>query len=356
MISVIILSLQMKGYKEEPPDLVEEGGNAEEICFQFVNQYLSNKEGGIYTNYIPQNETFELASGHEVLSESQGLFLLYLVERNDKERFDKNLKYIKENLLTSENLLLWRINEEEENISSGNASLDDLRIMKALQKASAKWGDKQYKKLYRELEEALYQFNVKDNQLYGYYDIQYKNNMSTIPLCYFDLESIWQLQNIRKDWKMVYDNSLTLIKNSYLGEAFPFYAFEYDYSTGRYSENTTIRMTESILTVLHLAQINEHKEETIEWLLNELHKGGIYGEYNTITGKPANRVESTAIYATIAQIGKVINHEELYKLAMEKMLVWQIIDKDSHLYGAFGDAKKEEVYSYDNLQALLAFK
>ena len=114
-------------------------------------------------------------------------------------------------------------------------------------------------------------------------------------------------------------------------------------------------MTEGVLTVLQLAKVGQHKDETVEWLLETLKDGAVYGTYNTLTGMPTTNIESTAIYAGIAQIGKVIGNQELYDLAMDKMLTFQIQTENSLLKGAFGDETSEQIYSYDNLQALLAF-
>ncbi len=51
----------------------------------------------------------------------------------------------------------------------------------------------------------------------------------------------------------------------------------------------------------------------------------------------------------------MIGNQELYDLAIDKMLLWQIQNSESVLNGAFGNKDTQEVYSYDNLQALLAF-
>lgn len=327
----------------------------EDLCEQFVRNHLMDENKGIYTNYRPSEETKEWSTGHEVLSESQGLYMMYLVNRGDKEGFDAILRYVREFLTSEDGMIGWRYNKENNELAQSNATLDDLRIIKATLLAYKQWVEEDYLAVAYKLASRLYENNVKDGKLYSCYDETYKELTSSIPLCYFDFEALNYLKEIDRRWGEVYQNSLKIVERGYLGDAFPFYAFEYDYETKIYKEANTIRMTEGILTVLHLAQVGEHRDETIEWLIKALRDGAIYGEYDKTTGKPINNTESTAIYACIAQVAKVIGDQELYDLAIDKMLLWQIQNSESVLNGAFGNEDTQEVYSYDNLQALLAF-
>lgn len=326
----------------------------QEACYNFIKQYLMNEENGIYTNYHPTTKTNEWATGHEVLSESQGLYMLYLVKENKQEEFEQAVAFMNEYLINEDGVLVWRSKADEE-LASSNAAIDDLRILRALYEAGIQWNTPQYSQLMQAIEQSFYKTNVIRGRLYGCYDGSAEDVVSTIPLCYFDLETIWKLSEVNPAWKKVYRKSLQTIEKGFLGKMFPFYAFQYDYDTRSYDNGEEWRMTEGVLTVLQLAKVGRHKDTTIQWLLEELKHGAIYGTYNTLTGVPTTHVESTAIYAGIAQIGKAIGNQELYDLAMDKMLTFQIQTENSLLKGAFGDEISEQVYSYDNLQALLAF-
>lgn len=326
----------------------------QEACYNFIKQYLMNELGGIYTNYHPTTMANEWATGHEVLSESQGLYMLYLVKEDKPEEFEQAVTFVNQYLINANGILVWR-SKEDETLASSNAAIDDLRILRALYEASIKWNNPEYSTLVQQIEEKFYNTNIVKGRLYGCYDGLVEEVVDTIPLCYFDLETMWKLSDINPAWKKVYRRSLRTIEKGFVGKVFPFYAFQYDYETKSYDHGEEWRMTEGVLTILQLAQVGQHKDETIKWLLEKLKNGAVYGTYNTLTGMPTTDIESTAIYAGIAQIGKVIGNQELYDLGMDKMLSFQIQTENSVLKGAFGDEASEEIYSYDNLQALLAF-
>lgn len=326
----------------------------EKACYNFIKDKMVSNRGGIFTNYLDSGDISEYATGHQILSESQGLYMLYLIQKNDKEGFDNSFKFIKQNMIKGDGTILWRVHERYKDIAGGNAVVDDLRIIRALVNASEKWKDNTYTENLKKLEEKLFKFNTDGKYLYDYYDYAHKVITQSMPLCYYDLKTIQMLGQYRKEWLEIGAKSVDIIEKGYLGNEFPFYRMRYDYNTRKYSQDESINMTENILTVLHLAEVGMHKEETINWLKNQLKQGGIYGSYDR-NGVMLSNVESTAIYATIAQIGKTIGDMELYTLAIEHMLRFQISDSNSTLKGAFGNEQTEEVYSYDNLQALLAF-
>ena len=326
----------------------------EKECYSFVKNKMISNKGGIFTNYLDSGTISEYATGHQILSESQGLYMLYLVQKNDKEGFDKTLKFIKQYMIKEDGTILWRTHEQFKDIANGNAVIDDLRIIRALVVASEEWQDTSYVQSLEAIEKKIFNINSDGKYLYDYYDYVDKVLNKSMPLCYYDLKTMYMLGEHRKEWIDIANRGLEIVQRGYLGEKFPFYKTGYDYETGEYKEEETIQMTENIVTVLHLAEVGMQRGETIDWLKNKLKEGAIYASYDK-TGITLSNVESTAIYATIAQIGKTIGDVELYTLAIEHMLRFQINDVKSNLKGAFGNDQTEEVYSYDNLQALLAF-
>ena len=94
----------------------------EEILLNFVNNKLLGEDGGIHTNYINENSEGDITRGHAVLSESEGLMLLYSLEKNDKDNFDVTLNYIKNNMLLDNNLLSWRIDGDDKSKTSATIS------------------------------------------------------------------------------------------------------------------------------------------------------------------------------------------------------------------------------------------
>ena len=84
--------------------------------------------------------------------------------------------------------------------------------------------------------------------------------------------------------------------------------------------------------------------------------GAIYAKYDSKTGNKKSNIESTSIYALIVRVCEVTGNKELYNKALKKLESFQVMDKNSVLYGGFGDVKTLDVYSFDNLNALLAYR
>jgi len=63
-------------------------GEDEALVYDFINHKLSEENYGIHTNYLDSITTGEKTRGHDVLSESEGLIMLYAVETGNKELFN----------------------------------------------------------------------------------------------------------------------------------------------------------------------------------------------------------------------------------------------------------------------------
>ena len=132
------------------------------------------------------------------------------------------------------------------------------------------------------------------------------------------------------------------------------YAGIYSYKEGTYSAND-ISTIQSLLTVLNLALIGESSQSSIDFIKKNTERGTLYGSYD-IKGKAKNDVESTAIYAICADIGRAIGDEVLYETAITQMNRFQVLDENSKVFGAFADAQTLDLYAFDNLMALLAYR
>lgn len=135
----------------------------ESILLQFVKEKLTGEDNGIYTNYVNDESIGDITKGHSVLSESEGLILLYNLERNNREEFDKNLEYIKNNMLMENNLLSWRVERGEK--SNTSATIDDLRVIKSLLLADEKWNSIEYRKLALKIASGIRKELVDNNSL-----------------------------------------------------------------------------------------------------------------------------------------------------------------------------------------------
>ena len=97
--------------------------------------------------------------------------------------------------------------------------------------------------------------------------------------------------------------------------------------------------------------------EAIDWLKGQIKiHGALFNNYYIHSAKPASSLQSSAAYAIACRIAANTEDDELYNMMKERLLVFQITEQTSPLYGAFGGLGRQEVYSFDNLQALLALQ
>ncbi|GAA0084598.1 hypothetical protein UT300007_10370 [Clostridium sp. CTA-7] len=330
----------------------EEITNEEEILKDFINEKLMNDLSGIYTNYVNISTEGDLTKGHDILSESQGMILNYYLYRNEKDNFDRSFNYLKENMILDNGLVSWRI--ENGKSSEVSATIDDLRISESLIVAAEEFDKLKYRYYGLKISNGIYKNLTQENRLIDFHDGYGKSNVTT--LCYLDLSAIKTLSLLDDKWNDVYSKSMEVINNGFISSELPLYRKYYDGNISEYDNEENIDTLLSVLVILNKAEAKEDVNESIKWIKDRLKTFGyISTSYNT-NKIDESKIESTSIYANIAQIAKVINDEELYTMAINKMKNFQVKNENSNIYGSFGNEKTEEVYSYDNLNALLAFR
>lgn len=323
-------------------------------CLKFIENKLTSDYGGIYTNYLSSSVIDTDASGYEILSESEGLIMLFYASANNKKMFDKHFDYIKKHLLLQNGLFKWRYIENRKDITSTSASIDDLRIVRALIYAYSLWKEDKYISLLQDINNGLKKHNIYKECLNDYYDLEYDDYSDILTLSYMDFFTIKQICNIDKSWRNIYDKGLKIVDGGYISDKLPLYEKCYSIDDDTYLSDE-INTIDALLVVLHLCEVKEHKKESIDWIRSQIYKSkAIYSGY-TIDGRVNNYEESTAVYAIAARIAKEVNDLKLYNNLIRIMIRLQVNDKNSMIYGSFGDKKTFKVYSFDNLQAILAF-
>ncbi|WP_310223716.1 hypothetical protein [Paenibacillus qinlingensis] len=322
-----------------------------ELLISFIQNKLTSKYG-TYTNLLDTDQNGAAASGHEVLSESAGLWMRYYALTGQQDKFDAQWQQARRIFDTSIGFS-YRFSPKQNRLSPMNASVDDLRIIRALDEASIAFGTKSYNKEAKAFGNRLYEHNVVNGQLRDFYDPTYKVTNSFLTLCYIDAASLELASVSRKKKTTLESNMLQIAQKGYLSDAFPFYQTRFDFTTNQY-QSERISTVESLLTILNLAEVQQQKAGSIRYIKERVKAGTLYGQYD-LDGKPLNNIRSTAIYAISAMIGSVIKDQELYTDSILQMNEFQIQDPQSPLYGGFGDTRNGQAYSFDNLMALLAY-
>lgn len=322
----------------------------EELCFDFLKNEMITQQGGVRTNYLDKDHTADFATGAEVLSESMGLLMLYAVAKNDETLFQSSLGFIEEYLDTGD-IIAYRYSDK--GAYQVNAFVDDMRIIRALILADDLFGGR-YLEIALAYADRLYQTNIEDHYAYDMYDNEYGLCNDFITLCYIDLYTMRVLGDYDEKWKNVFTVMREIVEEGYISDEFPMYASSYSYTSRRYRKGD-INMIEAALTALNLARIDACPRRTLDYLKDSIRNGAIYGVYKR-NGMKKSDTESTAIYAICALIAKEVEDGEMYAMCMDKMNGFQVIDDTSEVYGAFADPVSLDLYSFDNLMALLAYR
>ncbi len=341
-----------------PVKIIQTWGNGaptsrEEILYDFIQNHMTTDNGGIKTNYLNEKNDGDITKGDSVLSESEGLMLLYYLERDDKEGFNKTFEYIKNNMLLSNGLISWRVDGDKR--SAVSATIDDLRIIKALIMGGEKWNNLKYRYYAIEMANGVYRKLRTENLLVDFNDGQ--TNSDKVTLCYIDLEALQYLNNIDFKWKSIRVESEKILNGGFISNKVPLYRKYYDIKTKKYDNDENVDMLLNTIILLDKAEVGQNISESLNWIIDKFKTdGAIYISYNDATGEKTSDIQSTSIYANLLQIAEIENNKELYTLALRKLNAYQVLDKKSKLYGGYGDKKTMQVYSFDNLNALLAYR
>lgn len=318
-----------------------------EDTLEFINNNLSD-ENGIYTNYLEKESVGDETKGHYVLSESEGLMMLYGVETGNKDITDTHLKII-ENMMMENNLVSWRVRGEEKSMVS--STIDDLRIAKASALAYKSFNDTKYRKMFFKLADG-----IKDNAVYKGCLVDFNDNgnlSDTVTLSYMDLGALSILSDVDKDYKEIEKKSKEIVEGGYISDTIPLYKKSYNVNTEEYSyeENNDLLLTSMIY--LYKSEVGEDTSKFLYWVNEKLKKDGfLCSTYSSETGEATSKVESTAIYSVVAMVARNSGDTNLYNKLKEKLSLYKINEGD--LKGAFGYLDNKEIYSFDNLMAILA--
>ncbi|MEI2399010.1 hypothetical protein [Paenibacillus phytohabitans] len=334
-----------------PEEPLLDTADEEQQLLKFIDTQLTGPYG-VYTNLQETGEAAEMATGHEVLSESASLLMRAAVLNGDQERFDQQWTLARDTF-DMEGGFSYRFSPKQQKQYTVNAAVDDLRLIGALYEAGQAFHQPEYTEAADKYSRRFYDNNVKDGYMYDFYDNIFKTTNGFVTLCYIDLSVLRKLSISSELSGILLNNMGGILEDGYLSDSFPFYETRFDYKTGQYSSEH-INTVESLLTILHLAESNRQKPASIRYIKEQVTAGTLYGQY-TRDGQRTNDIHSTAIYALTAMIGAVLGDPSLYTASIERMNEFRAVNAASPLYGGFGDEAAGQAYSFDNLMALLAY-
>lgn len=348
-----LYQLKMKDFTIYPSPQTKSMQEGESLLKEFLEKNML-VNGHFLTNYKSNiNESkSELAVGHDSLSESSGLWLRYLALKGSKDEYDQFYKKTKK-IFFKNGQFSYRLNANGK-LSPVNASIDDIRIMESLIEAANRFKKPQY---LEELKQLLYTFEKQSLQgkvLVDFYDTKTGEAAHTVSLYYLSMKTLGYLYQIMDIPKKYLQYQYDILQNGYLSDTFPFYRAQYDYKKEKYVEKDKINVIESLLSILYLAEIGKAKPESIQYIKERVTTGTLYNAY-TPEGEVVDKNQSAASYAIVAMIAKEIKDDFLYDQSMKILKNYQIMNPKSPIYGGIGNPTTLDVFSYNNLMALLAY-
>lgn len=319
--------------------------------YSFISSKMTGSYG-VFTNLQDTSQSGEAATGHETLSESASLLMRYAVLTGNKELFTEQWKLAKDTFDMTGGFS-YRYSPKLNKRYPVNAAVDDLRIIRALDEAGERFSDAGLTAEAERYGLRFYENNIKNGNMYDFYDEDYKVTNKFVTLCYIDLQTLQKLPVAGEKRNQLLEQMQSIVQGGYLSDQFPFYESRFDYESGKY-DSANINTVESLLTILSLTEAGLQQPPSIAYIKQQVEAGTLYGQY-TRTGEPTNDIRSTAIYAITAMIGAEAGDEALYRRSIERMNEFRISDPASGLYGGFGDVARQQAYSFDNLMALLAY-
>lgn len=323
--------------------LVEAVQGKAKCLFSFMEKEMTAPSGGIITEYD--------APDGDMLSESQGVFLLYAAKTQNDEFFDSLYSYVNAHLAGGA-LASWSVGSEGD--SGVNALIDDLRIVNALSIAHGRRGG--LKAELKAYSQAIYTYNTVNDRLVDFYDFSALKPADRLTLCYADFSTLDILSELDERFKAVRDDALMTVQNGFISNAFPLYYSYYDYKRGVYPRDD-LNMAEALTTLLHLSQAGKLEPVTLDWLRARMNEGYLWAGYD-VRGNPTSsgRFESTSVYALLARIALCEGDYDLASLAIERMENMKIRNADSRFDCAFGNPDGTGIHAFDQGMALLAYE
>lgn len=300
----------------------------------------------------PQGLLYTSTTDKSFLSETIGLEMLWRVMKEDKNGFDKQLALLKKYFISPIGLLYWKLSTTLKP-SNANASIDDLRVCKALILAYRKWGDPDYFNTAKTIADGLLKYCVKDYVLLDgaswqkggvYGGVKVTGVTPYITLSYPDLETMMLLKEINGDWLKVAQRTAGIVLFGAVLKEGDVY-WEYDITKENFFDAGEENLINVFLHLFHLANIGSVPIKNISFWASKIKtENGIY-----INGVD----ENIAVYALAGLAFHYSGFVSEADFCIKRMLDFRLNDG---LLGYLIDGGQTSAWAFDNLLALIAIE
>ncbi|AVK64614.1 hypothetical protein C5Z26_11060 [Lactobacillus sp. CBA3606] len=322
---------------------------------------------GIYSGYMTEDEKASVDTDTDMfnqITESAGLYLETLALRGDATGFDNYYAQVKKTFSNNDGSFYWMYNTRTKTHKAGNASLDDLRIMRALTIMQAKAPSDARATEIKELVAGFKKYSLLNGKMIDGTSFTDNTKEPAIRLCYLDMQELKYVYGEAGLSQKNYNDQLDVLEGGYLGDDFPYYQTYYyygdmnGYKNGEYSTlpeaKGEVNSIDSLLIILHLAQVGKAKDASISWVKSHVHNRTLYNNYYT-DGTPVEKNSAASSYAIAAMIASTVGDKEMYNDAVQDLNDSQVPSGYGDFSGCLGDIPSMKSATYNNLTGLLAY-
>nr|MBO2505861.1 glycosyl hydrolase lipoprotein [Bacilli bacterium] len=311
---------------------------------QFIKKHLYEENGLIKTDLKGQSNVY--------LAETTGLWMEYLVKKDDYLEFKKQAKVLK--LFKEDSQLIsWKIDRNRK--APANALIDDLRIIQALEEASDRWGIPKYRKMARQMGKDIVRYNMENDYFIDHADIKTKHKADFITLSYLNPKAIHFFLE-----EELIDESQYLLNREVLVNA-PvskngFFPITYYPSRNEYEFEREVNLINQYYIGYYRALWGGDVSSLIRFTKESLEKYGgvLYGRFSSETKEPAVEYEGASVYALAILMCLQAGEDDLARQLFYKMKELQVLDASTEYYGGYINLDSLETHTFDNLLPLIA--
>jgi len=299
----------------------------------------------------PQGLLYTSTKDKSFLSETVGLEMMWHLLEGNKNAFDSQLLLLKRYFISPTNLLYWKVTEAFNGINS-NATIDDLRVCRALILAYKTWGDAEYMEVAKKIGKALLDYCIYQDILLdgvswesaGFFGgIAINQGKRSITLSYPDFEAMFLLKDINPAWIKVIQRTLGIVwVGALLKEEDVYWGYDIDHGT--YNDEGK-NLINKMLHLLHLANAGGIPINHVKRIANKLRTEDALLDYQ------GN--ENIAVYSLAVLLFQKSGFYSEAELALDKLKKFRL---ENGLLGYRDNTSKGEAWAFDNLLALLAIE
>ena len=259
---------------------------------------------------------FKQAANPEVLSESIGLYMQYLVVAHDAARFAAQVQILEEHFIVREHgytFVRWKLGDH----ITVSAVIDDLRLAKALTVAADRFNEPSYHALAVEIIESIQANMLIDGRLRDFYDWHYRLAYGEFFLSYFIVPVMTHFG---------FPDAVFEPLEGLVGT--PFFLERYVDGAVLPANPVEVNMIDQTLIAIAFYKRVGHVEPHFQRFLEErlMEDGVIFARYYRDTGRNVNENESSATYAFLLHYFRVTGQPELAQKAEGLLLQMQTGD------------------------------